>query len=92
MNKYWVAYAEHYATGEGVTTMLAVANDEENAIEEFHHRFPVYVRKTARIQLLNSAFDAEDGWVVDMIPDHVWELMDEIDGLRYHAQMHYNLA
>lgn len=95
MNECHVAYLEYYATGEGVTTVLAVGSTPEHARLHFNRRAHAYFRDHMTVvPLASAASDPKFATIAKMIPESVRETFARNPPLttEYYCELHFNLA
>lgn len=86
---YWVAYNGYFATGEGSTSWIAIANTAEEAERLFNEHVPDPFRKETVV----SRSDRLDPDVKKLIPKRIREFMaSRTAHMRFFQSFHYNFS
>jgi len=93
VNTCYLAYSQYYATGEGVTAIIAVAGTAKLARETFKNRAPELfwgAMKVAQLAKRNEVVKQ----VSKMIPLSVLQLLETNPRgtTSFYGELHYNLA
>jgi len=95
MDKCFAAYCKYYATGEGVTTVLAVAGTPEQARQHFDRHAPEFLRGGMTVvSLCTVNADPVVAIISTMIPQPVQETLTKNPPgtTKYYSEFHFNLA
>lgn len=95
LNKCYLAYAHRYATGEGVTAIIAVAGTATEVRSKFKRHAPEYFWSSMRVaSLAKASGDEVVDQFVKMIPPLVVDLLERNPRgtTVYYGELHYNLA
>lgn len=95
MDRCYAAYCKYFATGEGVTTVLAVAGTPEQACQHFDEHAPEFLRGGMTVvSLAETNSDPAVPIVRNMIPPPVQETLtrNRLGTTKYYTELHFNLA
>lgn len=89
----WIAYFIHYATGEGMHYVVAIANSAERAEQLYEERAPAFRRGQSTTAPLKEVMDKYAGMRA-VIPEEVhWRTTDSLCWtLEYFAMIDFNCA
>jgi len=90
-----IAYCNYSATGEGVTTMLAVGCSPEHAKAVFNQRAADFFQDSMMIACIgNASVDQDIKRLADMVPLTVWQAFERnpFGTTEYFSVLHFNLA
>lgn len=91
---WYLSYMNYTATGEGVTTCLAVAGTAEGAERLLKARLPEYFHRGIVTTAMGASMDEEAQAMIEGIPPLVHEALRQVPlgAGHYVTEFHYNLA
>ncbi|MEG3190916.1 hypothetical protein [Lysobacter sp. D1-1-M9] len=85
-----VAFCEYYATGEGVTVLIAIGLGPQHADELFRERADSFFHRDIKVKPLDLS-DTDVQRIAKWIPEPVLEAAKEPSGrLQYYGEFHLN--
>ncbi|GAA0719268.1 hypothetical protein [Dokdonella soli] len=90
----YLAYCYYYATGEGVTVILAIAGSAYRAERLFKERADQFFHRGMAVIPLEDSEDPEARYALSLIPDPVLTHLKKnpTGTTEYCSELHYNLA
>ncbi|GAA0724737.1 hypothetical protein [Dokdonella soli] len=89
-----IAFINYFATGEGVTILIAAGGSSEHAKNVFNRHAPEYFRGGVEVARLNDAANDRAKRVAEMIPQRMRDLLQRnpIGTTEYYSELHFNLT
>jgi hypothetical protein len=94
VNEYYVAYCDHYATGEGRRTMIAIGGSEAQAEKIFKEHADEFWHQGLVLSKLSELEDDIKIPMLSMIPEHFKKLCLDLPrgAPMYYGEHSYNLS
>jgi hypothetical protein len=91
---WYISYMNYYATGEGVTTCVAVGGSPESAEDVLRERINAYFHGGVKTEAIDRKMSEGASEALTKIPDTVIDTLRRIPpGAGYYfSELHFNLA
>lgn len=88
----YIAYCDYFATGDGVTVIVAVGCSASHAERVFKQHAQPYFHPGMVVGRLDSA-DPEVRRMVRMVPAPALQLLERAEGVpQFYGELHFNLS
>ncbi|PNS08868.1 hypothetical protein [Solilutibacter silvestris] len=91
---WYISYMNYCATGEGVTSIIAVSGSAERSEKLLKYQLPGYFHPHIVTAPIDAYADMEVAKMIEWIPDAAKRILQQIPPAsgEYVAHLHYNLS